>query len=351
MAMVSPDSGLGRPPPPPPKPPQGYGPADIASAYKLPAGAGAGRTVAIVDAYDNPNAEADLAAYRAFHGLPPCTTANGCFRKVNQRGAEGPLPVPDPGWGLEISLDLDAVSATCPSCKILLVEADSPSIFDLGPAVDTAVALGADAVSNSYGSRGEFSGEQLFERYYKHTGVAITVSSGDYGYGNGLILTGGVSFPGSSEFVTSVGGTTLVRDGSARGWTESAWAGSTSGCSAYIHKPGWQKDRLCDKRTVADVAAVADPQTGLAVYDTFGFEGWLVVGGTSLSSPIIASVYAMAGNTSSVRYGVGPYRASSGFFDVIGGSNGACGGTYMCNSLPGYDGPTGLGTPNGLGGF
>ena len=352
MAIVNPNSGFGRPPPPPPQPPEGHGPADIASAYKLPAGAGAGRTVAIVDAYDNPNAEADLATYRAFYGLPPCTTANGCFRKVNQRGLEGPLPAPDPGWGLEISLDLDAVSATCPDCKILLVEADSSKINDLGPAVDTAVALGADAVSNSYGSRGEFSGQQYFERFYKHPGVAITVSSGDYGYGNGLILTGGVSYPGSSQYVTSVGGTTLLKDASARGWTETAWAGSTSGCSAYIHKPGWQKDRLCDLRTVADVAAVADPQTGLSVYDTFGFEGWLVVGGTSLSSPIIAGIYAMAGNASSVRYGVGPYRASSdALFDVIGGSNGVCSGTYMCNGLPGYDGPTGLGTPNGLGAF
>jgi len=346
MAMMAPASGLGAP-----APARGYGPADIASAYRLPAAAGAGRTVAIVDAYDNPNAEADLAVYRERFGLPPCTTANGCFRKVNQRGAEGPLPAPDPGWGLEISLDLDAVSATCPSCKILLVEADSPSLFDLGPGVDTAVALGADAVSNSYGSRGEFSGEQLFERYYDHRGVAITVSSGDYGYGNGLILTGGVSYPGASQFVTSVGGTALVRDDNERGWSETAWAGSTSGCSAYIHKPGWQKDRLCDKRSVADVAAVADPNTGLAVYDTFGFRGWLVVGGTSLSSPIIASVYAMAGNTSGVRDGVGPYRANSGLFDVVGGTNGNCGGVYLCTGLPGYDGPTGLGTPNGLAGF
>jgi hypothetical protein len=349
MAIVKADSGLGRPDPTPP--PQGYGPADLASAYRLPAGAGAGKTVAIVDAYDNPNAESDLAVYRAANGLPPCTTANGCFRKVNQHGAEGPLPLQDPGWGLEISLDLDAVSATCPDCRILLVEADSPSIIDLGPGVDTAVALGAHAVSNSYGSRGEFSGQEYFERYYKHDGVAITVSSGDYGYGNGLILTGGVSYPGSSQFVTSVGGTTLVRDGSARGWTETAWAGSTSGCSAYIHKPGWQKDRLCDKRSVADVAAVADPETGLAVYDTFGFRGWLVVGGTSLSSPIIASVYAMAGHTASVRYGVDPYRAASAFFDVVGGSNGSCGGSYLCTGVPGYDGPTGLGTPNGLSGF
>ncbi len=245
MAIVAPASGLGTA-----APARGYGPAEIASAYRLPAGAGAGRTVAIVDAYDDPNAEADLAAYREAFGLPPCTTANGCFRKVNQHGAEGPLPTPDPGWGLEISLDLDAVSATCPSCKILLVEAYSPSLLDLGPAVDTAVAFGADAVSNSYGSRGEFSGEQYFERYYKHTGVAITVSSGDYGYGNGLILTGGVSYPGASQFVTSVGGTALVRDGSERGWTETAWAGSTSGCSATsgasqtsqrlpIRTPGW----------------------------------------------------------------------------------------------------------------
>jgi Subtilase family len=358
MAIIAPDSG--RPPPPPPPPTRGYGPADIASAYGLPAGAGAGRTVAIVDAYDDPNAEVDLAAWRSSYGLPPCTSANGCFRKVNQSGAQLPLPMPDPGWSVEISLDLDAVSATCPSCNILLIEADSSSLFDLARAVDTAVALGADAVSNSYGSRGEFSGEQFFEQFYKHTGVAITVSSGDYGYGNGLILTGGVSYPGTSEFVISVGGTTLVRDGSTRGWNETAWAGSTSGCSAYIHKPGWQKDRLCDKRSVADIAAVADPQTGLAVCDTFGFtdpsdpgfcKNWLVVGGTSLSSPIIASIYAMAGHTSQMRYGVGLYRSDAPFFDVIGGSNGNCGGSYLCTGLPGYDGPTGLGTPNGLAGF
>jgi hypothetical protein len=346
MALLAPLSGLGTA-----ERTAGYGPADLASAYRLPAGAGAGTTVAIVDAYDDPNAEADLAAYRAANGLPPCTTANGCFRKVNEHGEAGPLPMPDPGWGLEISLDLDAVSATCPSCKILLVEADTPSIYDLAPGVNAAVALGADAVSNSYGSRGEFSGEQLFEPFYKHTGVAITVSSGDYGYGNGLILTGGVSYPGSSEFVTSVGGTTLVRDGSARGWTETAWAGSTSGCSAYIHKPGWQKDDLCGKRTVADVAAVADPKTGLAVYDTFGYEGWLQVGGTSLSSPIVASIYAMAGNTDDLRYGVGLYRAGAGLFDVVGGSSGECGGTYLCTGLPGYDAPTGLGTPDGLTAF
>ena len=141
MALISPASGFGAP-----ARTTGYGPADLASAYNLPAGAGAGKTVAIVDAYDDPNAEADLAAYRAAYGLPPCTAANGCFRKVNQHGAAEPAARRrTPGWGQEISLDLDAVSATCPSCKILLVEADTPSIFDLGTAVNTAVALGADA--------------------------------------------------------------------------------------------------------------------------------------------------------------------------------------------------------------
>ncbi|MCA1827269.1 MAG: S53 family peptidase, partial [Myxococcales bacterium] len=346
MARVTPESQAGRP-----KPVTGLTPADLASAYDLPAAAGAGRTIAIVDAYDDPNAEADMNFFRAWYGLPPCTTENGCFRKVNQRGAEGPLPWADTGWGVEISLDLDAVSATCPGCRIILVEADSPSLFDLAPSVDTAVALGADVVSNSYGSIGEFSGETWFDQFYKHDGTAIVVSSGDYGYGNGLPLVGGVSYPAASEFVTAVGGTTLVRDGSPRGWSESVWAGSTSGCSAYIHKPGWQKDDLCKKRTVADIAAVGDPQTGLAVYDTYGFNGWLVVGGTSLSAPIIASIYAMAGNTGSVKNASNLYRTGALFFDAVGGSNGNCSGTYLCTGLVGYDAPTGLGTPNGTEGF
>src|SRR5205085_7303578 len=145
MAMVSPGFGKGGP-----GPVGGYGPEEIASAYRLPAGAGAGRTVAIVDAFDDPGAEHDLGIWRAQFGLPPCTTANGCFRKVNQFGADGPLPRPDEGWGLEISLDLQAVSATCPNCRILLVEAKDTSLFNLATGVMTAVALGADAVSNSY---------------------------------------------------------------------------------------------------------------------------------------------------------------------------------------------------------
>jgi hypothetical protein len=328
--------------------PHGYGPSDVQSAYRLSADRGEGRVVAIVDAYDNPNAEADLAVYRAHYGLPPCTTANGCFRKVNQRGQADDLPVPDPGWGLEIALDLDAVSAACPACAILLVEADSPSILDLGTSVNTAVALGATVVSNSYGSRGEFSGEQYLEGFYQHPGVPILVASGDYGYGNGALLTNSVSYPAASQYVVAVGGTSLSAASNARGWSETVWDGATSGCSAYIHKPGWQKDRLCDKRTVADVAAVADPDTGLAVYDTFGgFNGWLQVGGTSLATPIVASIYAMSDNPAQDRYASGLYAEARTFNDVIGGSNGDCGGTYLCTGVPGYDGPTGLGTPNG----
>ena len=319
--------------------PQGYGPADILAAYAIPPHLGNGRTIAIVDAYDDPNAEADLAAYRAQYGLSPCTTANGCFRKVNQHGAPSPLPNPDPGWGLEISLDLDAVSAACPDCHILLVESDSSNLGDLLTGVLAADAAHVDAISNSYGSRGEFSGEQQGEPYLRGLRAPALFATGDYGYGNGAILIGGISYPAASRYTVAVGGTSLVRDSSVRGWTESAWDGATSGCSAYIHKPAWQHDNLCDMRTVADLSAVADPATGLAVYDTFGYAGWLQVGGTSLATPIVASVY-----TTDLR---DLYRHPEELYDVTSGSNGTnCSDTYLCTAVPGFDGPTGLGTPN-----
>jgi hypothetical protein len=319
--------------------PQGYGPADIQAAYAIPQHIGKGRTIAVVDAYDDPNAEADLAAYRAQYGLPPCTTANDCFRKVNEHGAATPLPDPDSGWGLEISLDLDAVSAACPDCHILLVEADSSNLGDLLTGVLAADAAHVDAISNSYGSRGEFSGEQQGEHYLHALNAPALFATGDYGYGNGAILIGGISYPAASRYTIAVGGTSLLRDNSARGWTETAWDGATSGCSAYIHKPSWQRDDLCDMRTVADLSAVADPATGLAVYDTFGYTGWLQVGGTSLATPIVASVY-----TTDLR---DLYRHPEELYDVTSGSNGTnCSGTYLCTAVPGYDGPTGLGTPN-----
>ena len=316
----------------------GYTPCDLRSAYALSSTtAGSGETVAIVDAYDDPNAEADLAVYRSTYGLPPCTTANGCFKKVNQSGVQGSYPRGDTGWAEEISLDLDMVSAVCQNCNILLFEAPTNSFTNLLPAADTAASLGANAISNSYGGS-EFSSETSYDSYYNHPGVAITASSGDSGYG--------VQYPAASQYVTSVGGTSLAKSSSTRGWSETVWSGAGSGCSSYESKPSWQKDAGCADRTVADVSAVADPNTGVAVYDSYNQSGWLEFGGTSVASPIIASVYALAANTGSVTYGSYPYSHTTSLNDVTSGSNGSC-GSYLCTAGTGYDGPTGLGTPKG----
>jgi subtilase family serine protease len=322
--------------------PLGLSPGDIAAAYALTGDGGAGRTVAIVDAYDDPNAESDLATYRSTYGLPPCTTANGCFHKVNQRGAAGPYPDPDPQWSVEISLDLDAVSAACPQCSITLVEGDGADLASLGAAEDTAVALGATAVSNSYGGT-EFTGMDAYATHYVHPGTSIVASSGDYGFGP-------ASFPAVLGNVVSVGGTTLTKaPTTTRGWTEQAWAGATSSCSAYIAKPAWQKDKNCSMRTVADVSAVADPNSGLAVYDTYGLgdnAGWLVVGGTSLSSPLIGAMITRSGHQID---GAGYiYTHTAALYDPVGGSNGYCGNDYLCTGRKGYDAPTGAGSPHGL---
>lgn len=339
--------------------PMGFGPSDIRGAYNLDGTSSGGKTVAVVDAMDDPNAEADLATYRSHYGMPACTTANGCFKKVNQDGAKAPLPAADPGWALEISLDLDMVSATCPDCKITLVEASTPDTAPLMTGVDTAVRMGASAVSNSYGGP-EDNTIRAADAHLNHPGVAITASSGDSGYG--------LLWPASSPNVTSVGGTTLAKAPNARGWSETAWSGAGSGCSASEPKPAWQHDTGCANRTVADVSAVADPTTGVAVYDTFntcngsplcdvliqlglaqGSNGYVQVGGTSASSPIIASVYALAGHP--VTAGSQPYSHPANLNDVTVGTNGKCNNSYLCTAGPGYDGPTGLGTPNGTGAF
>jgi hypothetical protein len=343
-----------------------YGPADIKSAYALPGGsAGSGLTVAVVDAFDLPTAEADLAFYRNFYSLPACTTANGCFRKVNQYGVHGSYPPPNVGWGQEIALDIDMVSAACPNCNILLVEANSSSFADLGASVNMAASLGAVAVSNSYGGP-EWAGETAYDTaYYNHPGVAIVASTGDCGWDcaqNGPSFVQSVQYPAASPYVVAVGGTRLVSDGSARGWTESAWGaglnnGAGSGCSAYEPKPSWQHDPDCANRTQADVSAVADPATGVWVYDTYGRSGWNGFGGTSASSPIVASVFALAGGPVPGPYPASYlYGASAGLNDVIGGNNdvhwGTCPvGSYLCSGIVGYDGPTGLGTPNGTSAF
>jgi subtilase family serine protease len=337
-SIVQVDKG-GKPKPNPS--PSGYGPSDLHAAYNLGSSGGSGQVVAIVDAYDDPNAESDLAVYRSQFSLPACTTANGCFRKVDQNGGTN-YPRSDAGWSEEISLDLDMVSAICPNCQILLVEASSNSFANLAAAEDRAANMGANAISNSYGG-GEYSSETSDQSHYNHPGIAITVSTGDGGYG--------VEFPAASEYVTAVGGTSLKKSGNS--YTETAWSGAGSGCSAYVSKPSWQTDAGCANRTVGDVSAVADPNTGVAVYDTYRLHpgGWLVFGGTSVSAPIIAGVYALAGGVAPGTYGSYPYAHASSLFDVTSGSNGSCGGSYLCTAGTGYDGPTGLGTPNGTTAF
>ncbi len=326
--------------------PDGYGPADLQSAYKLPSATGGnGQTVAVVGAYDNPNAETDLGVYRAQYGLSPCTTANGCFRKVGEFGTPV-LPPVDSGWAQETSLDLDMVSATCPSCHIVLVEANNPGIVNIGIAENVAVFLGATVINNSYASASSIFDFVLDYFFYNHPGVPITASSGDDGYG--------VAYPASSPFVTAVGGTSLTPAAGTRGWSEQAWSGAGSGCAGFDFKPAWQKDPACGARTVADVSAVADPMTGVAVYDSTphnGQSGWLVFGGTSVSAPIIAGVYGLAGNGRTLNYASHAYANSGALFDVVSGSNGACGGSYLCTAGTGFDGPTGLGTPNGAAAF
>ena len=329
--------------------PSGYGPADLQSAYNLPSSTnGNGQTVALVDAYGYPTIVADLNAYRAQYGLPAC--GNGCFSVVGQNGGPPPTHV-DSGWDTEQALDVDMVSAICPNCHIIMVEANTNNGNDLYAAENEAVKLGANAISNSWGG-GESPGQVVDDAYFNHPGVAITASSGDSGY------RAGAQFPAASQYVTAVGGTHLTKGGGSRGWTESAWGGAGSGCSAYDPQPSWQglQDSTCPRggmsgvgRIEADVSAVADPSTGVAYY----YNGhWGVVGGTSVASPIIASVYALAGNANSVVYGSYPYSHTSSLYDITSGSNGSgCNPSYLCNAGTGYDGPTGLGTPNGVGGF
>jgi subtilase family serine protease len=326
--------------------PSGYGPADLQSAYNLAGLQSGGRTVAIVDAYDDPTAEADLATYRSTFGLPPCTTANGCFHKINQRGTTAP-PRKNGGWAQEISLDLDMVSASCPDCHITLVEADSASFANLGAAVQTAAKQpGVVAISNSYG--GSDASDGTYGNYYNHPGIAVTASTGDNGYQGG-------SYPASSSYVTAVGGTSLKKASTARGWSESVWSGAGAGCSTYnaALPAAAGFDTGCSKRAMADVSAVADPYTGVAVYDSTAYQGssgWMVFGGTSASAPIIASVYALSGNTAGYANAL-PYQHASALNDVTTGSDGSCPTTQWCTARSGWDGPTGLGTPNGVSAF
>jgi len=325
--------------------PAGYGPTELKNAYGITADGTA--TIAIVDAYGYTNAESDLKKYRETFNLP-CTRADGCFQKLNQAGQPSPLP-PDNSaaalsWSQEAALDLAMASAICPGCKLLLIQANSNSLDDLSKAVATAGQLGAHAISNSYGAD-ESRWVAPYEPKYNLPGVAVTASTGDSGYG--------VQFPASSPHVVAVGGTNLSKPKGV--WSETVWSGTGSGCSSVFAKPSWQTDSGCGKRTVGDVAAVADPNTGVSVYwngpgDNDDLD-WYVFGGTSVGAPIIAAAYAINGGP--VNNAANVYSQATALNDITTGSNGRCQPktTYLCTAGAGFDGPTGLGTPKGTTAF
>ncbi|MFL6172891.1 MAG: hypothetical protein ACJ716_08360 [Marmoricola sp.] len=320
-------------------------PTQLRAAYGLTGDATG--TVAIVDAYGYPNLERDLGVYRTQFGIPACTRASGCLRITDQSGGTN-LPRFNTGWAGETALDVDAVSAICPGCKILVVQAKSANIPDLGAAVATAARqAGVVAISNSYGG-GDLS-DASYGSYYNHPGIAVTASTGDNGYRGG-------SFPASSSYVVAVGGTTLTMSGTTR-VSETAWSGAGSGCSTVntALAGAGAFGTGCAKRAIADVSAAADPNKGgMAVYYPTSSRAstWAQVGGTSESSPIIAAVFALAGGVGAgVTANSVPYASSAALRDVTAGSNGSCPTTQWCNARAGWDGPTGLGVPNGTGGF
>ena len=323
-------------------------PTQLQSAYKLTGLKSGGKTVAIVDAYGYTNLERDLGVFRSYYGLSACTTANGCLRVINETGGTS-LPSMNTGWAQEQALDVQTVSAACPDCKIVVVEASSTSFADLGTAVNTAAKQpGVVAISNSYG--GGDAPDSTYGSYYNHAGIAVTASTGDNGYQGG-------SFPADSSYVTAVGGTTLkAASGTTRGWTESAWSGSGAGCSTYNTQPSFQTTAMtgCSKRAMADVSAAADPNYGgIGIYYPTNrtTSTWGQWGGTSEASPIIASVYALGTNSLSGYPNALPYAHTGSLFDVTSGNDGTCPTTVWCTSGTGWDGPTGLGTPNGAGAF
>ncbi len=346
----------------------GYGPEELHAAYSLPTATfpSSTQTIAIVDAFNDPTAEADLGVYDKQYGLPACTTSNGCFRKLDQEGKTSPLPASNGSWSTEISLDVQMAHAICQSCHVMLLEANSASFSDLGTAVDTAVRLGATEVSNSYGGA-ESAGDAGYDAPYDHPGTVITVSSGDCGYYNEGCSgdTEAANFPASSPDVVAVGGTTLSRSGES--WSSTVWEGAGSGCSTAFTAPLWQSEvanyslAACSGgRSVADVGAIANPYTGVNVYDSTPSAsgaptGWGVWGGTSLASPVVAAEFALAGGSHGVEFPAQTLYShigeSGALYDVSSGHNGSCTGASSCQARVGYDGPTGVGSPVGLTAF
>jgi subtilase family serine protease len=385
----------------------GLTPTELASAYKFsPSAGGSGQTLAIVDAFDDPTVEADLSKFDANYSLPACTSANGCFEKVGQSGSTTSLPAADTvGWSAEIALDVETAHSVCENCKLLLVEANSESLADLAASVDEAVSLGASEVSNSYGALETQMGASE-QAAYDHPGVVIVAASGDSGYLNWDFVASDLGAPevpdapASLPTVVAVGGTSLkLTTGGARS-SESVWndsgppsgtkfkqfAAGGGGCSTLFAAPSWQQAATgwsaaacASKRLDNDLAAVADPYTGFDVYDSYQYSkefkpGWLTVGGTSLTSPLISAMYALAGGAHGASYPAAtPYAhlgQTTALYDVAKGGNGYCDGeapstcgepeanellgnvdcqgTSACDAIAGFDGPAGVGSPTGL---
>ncbi len=348
-------------------------PQDLHAAYALPTetAAASTQTIAVIDAFDDPTAEADLGVYDEEFGLPACTSANGCFRKLDQEGKASPLPPENGGWASEISIDVQMAHAICQDCRVLLVEAKSDEFTDLGAAVDAAVNAGATEISNSYAGPEEPAIASFFTElnadFYDHPGVVVTASSGDCGYLNEACAgeRRAANFPASSPDVVAVGGTSLTEKKEV--WSSTVWDDGGSGCSEIFAAPAWQSavpdfaETGCgSERSVADVAAIGDPSTGVDVYDSTPEgsgepTGWGAWGGTSVASPIIAAEFALAGGSHGVAFPAATLYAHLGesddLYDVVSGGNGSCGSEISCQAAVGYDGPTGVGSPIGLGAF
>ncbi len=416
----------------------GLGPQQLRNAYfpgeEPRAPASQPQTIAIVDAYNDLGAEADLRVYDEEFALPACSAANGCFEQVNQKGEGGKLPFPSSGqerhaaellcedatapgnereaaceaveeadgWSLEMSLDIEMAHAICQNCHIVLVEAENSGYASLEAAEGTAArprgggGVGAGEVSNSWGGGEPASESEAFN----HPGVVVTAASGDSGYLRRKEIGSGVEYPASSPHVVSVGGTSLKMMGvGGQAWaSESIWGGSGGGCSVNFPAPAWQRG-VSDwssvgcgtgsqsKRAANDVAADADPYTGVAVYDSVPYlspgepprdgrpPGWTPLGGTSAASPIVASMFALAGGSHGVAYPAQTLYSHLGsglLHDITEGGNGACEGFYedgcsgslvplsledcgqgalICNASAGYDGPSGVGSADGVGAF
>jgi subtilase family serine protease len=338
----------------PTAPPQtAFSPAQIRHAYGFDTikNQGAGQVIGIVDAYDDPNIESDLAVFNQQFNLPACTSSNGCFRKVYERGS---VPGSNANWSMEISLDVEWAHAIAPQANIVLVECASNSMTDLMSGVDAAVRNGASAVSMSW-TTGEFSGESQMDTHFAVNGVTFFAASGDTGTG--------VAYPAASPDVVGVGGTTLTVSSNGAYANETAWGGSGGGLSVMEREPMYQAqlpipDDARGYRGVPDVSYNSNPATGYAVYDTValnGQTGWFQVGGTSAAAPQWASLAAIANSmrassrkaaltsTDTPLYSLAKTNMSAEYHAITQGTNGPCGA--ICTAGSGYDYITGLGTP------